>query len=146
LVSFRGESADVALRPTGSVEVARARLAELPTGGRTPLAEGVQAALDVALAAGSAGGSSGRRPVIVVVSDGRANAGPPGANPLEAAWEAGAAIRARGIAAVVVDAETGRARLGLASKLAGAMGADLVHLDDLSAGSLAGALRDAIRR
>ncbi len=40
LVTFRGDTAEVALRPTSSVEVARARLAELPTGGRTPLAAG----------------------------------------------------------------------------------------------------------
>jgi magnesium chelatase subunit D len=38
LVAFRGEEAAVLLRPTGSVEVARARLVALPTGGRTPLA------------------------------------------------------------------------------------------------------------
>src|SRR2546430_560063 len=44
LVAFRGEGAEVLLRATGSVEVARARLAELPTGGRTPLAAGIVAA------------------------------------------------------------------------------------------------------
>ena len=38
MVMFRGEQADVVLRPTGSVEVAKARLAQLPTGGTTPLA------------------------------------------------------------------------------------------------------------
>ena len=34
LVTFRGDGADVALRPTGSIEVAKARLTDLPTGGR----------------------------------------------------------------------------------------------------------------
>ena len=38
LVAFRGDAAEVVLRPTGSVEIARARLAELPAGGTTPLA------------------------------------------------------------------------------------------------------------
>ena len=50
LVAFRGEQAEVLLRPTGSVEVARARLAGLPTGGRTPLAAGITTALGLATA------------------------------------------------------------------------------------------------
>src|SRR5207248_701869 len=45
LVTFRGDDAEVALRPTGSVEVARARLGALSTGGRTPLAAGIARAL-----------------------------------------------------------------------------------------------------
>lgn len=48
LVTFRGRSADVVLAPTASVEVARARLADLPTGGATPVAEALAAAADVA--------------------------------------------------------------------------------------------------
>src|SRR5918994_3121359 len=36
LIAFRDDGAEVLLRPTGSVEVARARLADLPTGGGTP--------------------------------------------------------------------------------------------------------------
>src|SRR5439155_917057 len=35
VVTFRDRDAEVVLRPTGSVEVARARLRDLPTGGRT---------------------------------------------------------------------------------------------------------------
>lgn len=46
LVTFHGEGADVVLRPTGSVEVARSRLRDLATGGRTPLAVGIEQALD----------------------------------------------------------------------------------------------------
>jgi len=43
LVTFRGSGAELALPPTSSVEVAAARLAQLPTGGRTPLAVGTAA-------------------------------------------------------------------------------------------------------
>src|SRR5205807_10117234 len=70
LVTFRDDTAEVALRPTGSVEVARARLDALPTGGRTPLAAGIRLALDTALA----GASEERRPLLVLLSDGRATA------------------------------------------------------------------------
>src|SRR5262249_4244867 len=52
LVTFRGTGAEVVLRPTGAVEVARARIADLPTGGTTPLAAGIDAALKVAVAGG----------------------------------------------------------------------------------------------
>ena len=141
LVTFRGDGADVALRPTASVEVARARLAALPTGGRTPLAAGIGAALDLAVAADRATGS--HRPLLVLVSDGRATAGPPGADPVEAAQQAAAAVRRRGVPAVVVDAESGPTRLGLAAELAAAMGARHLTLHELSATALAQVVREA---
>jgi magnesium chelatase subunit D len=137
LVTFRGDGADVALRPTGSVEVAKARLAELPTGGRTPLAAGIEAALALAAQPGS------HQPLLVLVSDGRATSGPAGVDPMEAALAAAGRVRARGIAAAVVDAEEGHARLGLARTLAEAMGARYLTVPELSAGALEGAIRQA---
>ena len=124
LVTFRDEAADVALRPTGSVEVAQARLRQLPTGGRTPLAAGITAALDVAVRH-----HGEHRPLLVVVTDGRHTSGP---DPTEAA----AAVRRRGVRAVVVDAEEGRTRLGLARTLAGTMGATYLTLSELTVEAL----------
>ena len=72
MVTFRGDAAEVVLKPTSSVEVARARLAELPTGGRTPLAAGILAALDLATAPGR---SAAHRPLLVLFTDGRATSG-----------------------------------------------------------------------
>ncbi|MFP5375713.1 MAG: VWA domain-containing protein, partial [Acidimicrobiia bacterium] len=141
LVAFRGEGAEVVLRPTGSVEVASARLAGVVTGGRTPLAAGLEAALGVCTAA--AGGS--HRPLLVLVSDGRATAAPAGAgDPVAAAHRVAAAIAAHRIDAVVVDAEEGRARLGLARALADAMGARYLALPELTTGALSGALREVL--
>ncbi|MHB1533958.1 MAG: VWA domain-containing protein, partial [Acidimicrobiales bacterium] len=141
LVAFRGENAEVLLRPTGSVEVARARLAELPTGGRTPLAAGITTA--AALAAGGAR-STTHRPVLVVVTDGRATWAPGGTDPVEAAEAAAAAVARRGIVSVVVDveqAEGGRAApLGLAVRLARLMGAEHVPLRQLTAEALRAAV------
>ncbi len=138
LVSFAGEEASVVLRPTGSVEVARARLAELRTGGRTPLAAGIDAALGVATGPGA---GDGRRPMLVVVSDGRATAGPGGVEPLEAARVAAARVRAAGVPAVVVDVEDGPVRLGLALDLAEAMGAVHLGMAELTGASLAAGIR-----
>jgi len=156
LVAFRGDGAEVLLRPTGSVEVARARLADLPTGGRTPLAAGIETAL--AVATSPANGSSGHRPLLVLVSDGRATAAGRGdpvdaaqraaaagrGDPVDAAQRAAAAVRTRGVDAVVVDAETGAGRLGIAADLATTMGARYLRLGEVSAGTLEHALREVM--
>jgi len=139
LVTFRGDDAEVVLRPTGSVEVARARLAELPTGGRTPLAAGIQAALAVARGAGG-----GHRPLLVLLTDGRATAAPPGVDPLEAARTAAAAVRRSGVPAVVVDVEDGPTRLGLGAQLAAAMGARHLGVAELTAANVVSAVRAAV--
>jgi magnesium chelatase subunit D len=137
LVTFAGEEARVALRPTGSVEVAQARLTDLPTGGRTPLGPGLRSALEIVRAA--AHRDPDRRPVIVVVTDGRAtSAGPsPATDPTGVALTAATEIAAAGIEALVVDAETGDVRLGLARQLAETMGAHYTALPDLRADALA---------
>jgi magnesium chelatase subunit D len=140
LVTFRGDEAQVALRPTGSVEVARARLADLATGGRTPLAAGISTALQLALSAGQ--GAQSHQPLVVLVSDGRATSGGNGVDPVVAAREAAETVRRRGIPAVVVDVESGPGRLGLAADLALAMGARHVPVEELTAG----ALTDVVRR
>jgi magnesium chelatase subunit D len=141
VVAFRADGAEVLLRPTGSVEVARARLADLPTGGRTPLAAGIDTALAVATSPASR--SAGHRPLLVVLSDGRATAALDG-DPVVAAQRAAATVRSRRIDAVVVDAEEGSGRLGLAAELAEEMGARYVRLAGLSSGELEHALREVI--
>ncbi len=140
MVAFRGESAEVVLRPTGSVEVARARLAELHTGGRTPLAAGLAQVTSLVRAAQRPGGP---RPAVVLVTDGRATAG--GADPLAAADAAAAELATTGVACLVVDAETGPARLGLARSLAATLSADYVLLEDVERPAGGAALADTIR-
>jgi magnesium chelatase subunit D len=144
LVSFRGDRAEVLLRPTGSVEIARARLVDLPTGGRTPLAAGIAAALELATAPAR---SASHLPRLVVVTDGRATAGPPGRDPLDAAGSAADNVRRAGIDALVVDVEgtggpLGRPRLGLARQLADRMGGRHVQLAGLDSDRLSRAIRD----
>jgi len=141
LVTFRGDAADVALRPTSSVEVARARLTALPTGGRTPLAAGIRTALDVATASGR---PAAHQPLLVLITDGRATSpGPSGGDPVTAARDAGEAVRRRGVSAVVVDAEDGPICLGLARELATVMGARYLTLPELSAPALDAAVRES---
>jgi magnesium chelatase subunit D len=132
LVTFRGSDAEVALPPTGAVEVARARLDRLPTGGRTPLAAGLLRAHQVLASARRK--DPLRRPLLVVVTDGRHTAG---ADPLPAA---GLLARER-VPAVVVDCESGPVRLGLAKRLAGALQAEWLPLEQVRADALTSVVR-----
>ncbi|MET9800049.1 putative cobaltochelatase [Streptomyces sp. NPDC006368] len=137
LVTFRGASADVALPPTSSVDAAAARLEQLPTGGRTPLAAGLLKAHDVLRVERLRDPS--RRPLLVIVTDGRATGGP---EPLALAARAAGLHAAEGTASVVVDCESGPVRLGLAAELARQLGGTAVTLDELRADSIAGLVRD----
>ncbi|MFF0746096.1 putative cobaltochelatase [Streptomyces sp. NPDC004111] len=137
LVTFRGREADVALPPTSSVDAAAVRLETLPTGGRTPLAAGLLKAHDVLRVERLRDPS--RRPLLVVVTDGRATGGP---EPVALAGRAARLHRAEGIASVVVDCESGMVRLGLAAELARELGGTAVTLDELRADSIAGLVKD----
>ncbi|PJN12886.1 magnesium chelatase [Streptomyces sp. CB01635] len=137
LVTFRGSSADVALPPTSSVDAAAVRLESLPTGGRTPLSAGLLKAHDVLRVERLR--DPARRPLLVVVTDGRATGGP---EPVALAGRAARLLAAEGTASVVVDCESGPVRLGLAGQLAGELGGTAVTLDELRADSIAGLVKE----
>jgi magnesium chelatase subunit D len=131
VVTARGSSAQVSVPPTRSVELAVRRLAQVRTGGRTPLAEGLQTATEVI--DGAARREPARRPLLVVLTDGRATAGPDAPRRADAA---AAGIARRGIASVVVDCEQGMIRLGMAHTLAARLGAQCLTLDELTPAAL----------
>jgi magnesium chelatase subunit D len=143
LICFRGTGAQLLLPPTSSVEAAASRLESMPTGGQTPVTAGLAEAHATLLRERLR--DPLRRPLLVVVTDGRHTVG---GEPEAAALR----LRRDGVAAVVVDCETGPVRLGLAGVLARTLGAlylSLHDLGDLSVGTLAGsvrAYRQAIRR
>ncbi|MFG2338445.1 putative cobaltochelatase [Streptomyces yangpuensis] len=141
LVTFRGAAAELALPPTSSVDAAAARLEKLPTGGRTPLASGLLKAHEVLRIERLRDPS--RRPLLVVVTDGRAtSAGALGGDPRELTTRSARLLAADGVASVVVDCESGPVRLGLAGALAADLGGPAVTLDGLRADSLAGLVKD----
>jgi len=136
LVTFRGREARVDLPPTSSVEAGARRLRELRTGGRTPLAAGLLRSADVLRIERLRDPS--RRPLLVVVTDGRATHGG-----VDEALRAGAWIGAQHVECVVVDCESGPVRLGLADRLSAALGATRVRLEELGADALTGLVRGA---
>jgi magnesium chelatase subunit D len=140
LVTFRGTGAELALPPTWSVEAAAARLRELPTGGRTPLAAGLLRAHETLRVERIR--DPRRRPLLVVVTDGRAT-GARGGNHVGEAHAAAALLAASGTASVVVDCESGPVRLGLAGVLGQHLGGTTLRLEELAAESLAATVRSA---
>jgi magnesium chelatase subunit D len=139
MVTFRGSDAVLALPPTSSVEVGAARLEQLPTGGRTPLAAGLLRAHETLRLERLR--DPRRRPLLVVVTDGRATGGP---QALPDARRAAQLLAAQGTAAVVVDCESGPVRLGLAAELAQHLAGEAVRLDELAADSVTHLVTDLI--
>lgn len=138
LIAFRERSAELLLPPTRSLTRARRLLAELPGGGSTPLAAGIESARGLAELAAK----RGRTPFIVLLTDGRANIALDGsAGRVEADRDAGAAakrILAGGFGASVID--IGARPDPAAARIAAAMGAQCVHLPRADANALHAAL------
>ena len=103
LIAFRGTAAEVLLPPTRSLVQTKRRLAALPGGGATPLAAGLQAAMELADQARR----RGLTPTIALLTDGRANIALDGsANRALAAEDAlklARALRVTGVDGIVID-------------------------------------------
>ncbi len=131
MIAFRRQKAEVLLPITRSVDLAQKRLAEMPTGGKTPLADGLATAL-LTLAKLNKKDSE-LEPILVLVTDGRANAVEEnGGDPIEAAIKMAEKIRKAKITSVVIDTENDFIKLGVAKKVAQAMGASYYNLRQLS--------------
>jgi magnesium chelatase subunit D len=136
VITFRQREATVLLPPTSSAYIASRRLQQFTTGGKTPLAEGLLAARD--LVAREKVRDRVRRPLVVVLTDGRATGGP---DPLGRSRAAAARLVAEGASSVVIDCETSYIRLGLAGTLGGQLGAQVLRLEQLRAETLTQAVR-----
>jgi magnesium chelatase subunit D len=133
VIAFRGPQADLLLPPTSSVELAERALRVLPTGGRTPLAHALVMASEVFRRVRSA------RPempaLLVFLSDGKANVPLPdtAGDPWQQALLAASEVVSAGLPTLVLDTDAGFVRLGRATELARALGAECLPLDGLSA-------------
>ena len=131
MLAFRRQKAEVLLPITRSVDLAQKCLAEMPTGGKTPLADGLATAL-LTLARLNKKDSE-LEPILVLVTDGRANAvEEDGGDPVTAAIKMAEKIRKAKITSVVIDTENDFIKLGVAKKVAQAMGASYYSLSQLS--------------
>ncbi|HEX4704074.1 MAG TPA: magnesium chelatase subunit D family protein [Pseudonocardiaceae bacterium] len=141
VVTFRGTGAELVLPPTSSVEAAARRLRRLTTGGRTPLADGLLRSRRVLAAERLR--DPRRRALLIVLTDGRATATGAGGEPVADALRAAGFLAADRVASITVDCEHGPVRLGLAARLACALGGPCLTLAQLSADQVAMVARAA---
>ena len=139
LIGFRRDRAEVLVPVTSSVEVAQRGLAELPVGGRTPLAAGLVTACEVVRPLLLK--DPGLRPLLVLVTDGRSNVGlddKPNSRATDEALKVADEIGAdRRLSWVVIDTEDPRGiQLSRANDIATALGGPCLRIDDLRADDL----------
>lgn len=133
LVTFRGGGAELVLPPTHSVEIAAARLDQLAAGGRTPLEAGLLEAATVLRRERLR--DPRLRPLLVVVTDGRAT---DGADAMARSMRAAEHVAGLRVTTVVIDSEVGPLRLGLARRLAEVLRAEHLPVAEVSAEALTG--------
>ncbi len=140
MVGFREDRAETLLAPTSSVRQAARELADLPTGGRTPLAVGLDRGHQLVRSERKNG--STLVPLLVLVTDGRSNYAETATSPMQEAMDRARRIRNDDVPAVCFDTESGPVRMGYVRKLADEMGAQYYRLDDLESDGLTAAVRD----
>ena len=142
LLAFRGRAAELILPPTRSLVQTKRRLAGLPGGGGTPLAAGLELAMDTAGRAAA----RGLTPTIALLTDGRGNIALDGSADRVAAeadaLRMAAGIRRSAVPTVVIDTAN-RPQPGL-KVLAGALGATYIALPRADANKLAVILGQAL--
>ena len=148
VLAFRGKRAQLLLPPTRSLARAKRSLAGLPGGGGTPLAAALDAARELVESVRRAGDT----PVVVMLTDGRANVardGTPGReSAMQDALAAASALRACGASAVLLDTSP-QAQAGAqagAQALAQRMGATYLPLPHADARAMSSAVRLATGR
>ena len=142
LIAFRRNRAETLLPMTRSVELAEKQLRELPTGGRTPLAEGLAHALQMLHELERRGGGKN---VLVLVTDGRANAKEGDAG-VRRALRAAEEVAGTQALSLVLDTERAVPRVGIAPELARRMDARYYTLEQLSTEGVLEIVRASRRR
>ena len=131
MIAFRRDRAEVLLPITRSIEFAQKKLAALPTGGKTPLAQGLIKAEDMLDRLYKQ--DPLQDPVLILITDGRAtNSLNKNTDPVRDALSEAERIGHRHMLAAVIDTESGFIKLGLAKELAQKMGASYFHVDKIS--------------
>ncbi|MDR0841917.1 MAG: VWA domain-containing protein [Acidobacteriota bacterium] len=136
LISFRKGRAELLLDITRSVYLAQKRLRELPCGGNTPLAAGI----DLAHRTLTAHQLKYRDmpSTMVLITDGRANFSDiPRIDPFEAACRAADRFARSGFGSIILDTENGRVRFHLCAALNRWLDGTLLALGDLESEGIA---------
>jgi magnesium chelatase subunit D len=142
MLAFRGQKVDVLLHPTRSIDLAQKRLERLPTGGRTPLTLGLSRTMELIRSLRLK--DPDILPVVVLVTDGRANVALSSGDPFQEACQVAARSAERPVRFLVVDTEAGPVRFGRAKTLSTALKAEYYPLEELCTEMLVDAMRELI--
>ena len=139
LIAFKGDSAELLLPPTSSIELAQKYLQEMPTGGKTPLSRGLIKGYEVIKT--ELQRDPDTCPFMVLISDGRANVSMNGESPLQETKTVAYRLREEGIQSAVIDTENSMIKFGLAQQISTALGATYLTLENLKSDSIVDAVR-----
>ncbi len=134
MITFRATEAKLLLPFTNSVHIAKKKLENLETGGKTPLAHGFKLSFEVLRQ------EKNKNPfshyILIIVSDGRGNVPFNGKNCLDQAELYGVYIKKLGIKTLILDTEVDHLAFGYSWELARLMEGKYMKLDDLNAENL----------
>ena len=130
LIAFRRERAETLLPMTRSVELAEKLLRDLPTGGRTPLAEGLAHAWKTVRELEHRGVE---KTVLILITDGRTNPVRNGGDAVQRALRAAEELAGTDALTLVLDTERAMPRVGIAPEIARRMRARYYTLEQLTA-------------
>ena len=142
MIAFRGAGSELALPPTSSANLARERLANMPTGGRTPMARALADAH--ALVRRQRLRDPDAPPFIALVSDCAANVSMAGGDAFDEALAVCERLRQDKVHAAVLDPAPRANRFGLARQVADALGGMRIPLSELRSDSIRRAVRDSV--
>ena len=145
LITFRKSEAEVKLPPTASVDLGAKLLKDLPVGGRTPLSAALVKAHELTRSVLLRDPTA--RPLVILVTDGKANVALGRRKPVEEALLIAERLAAdERVHPIVVDTEkTGIVTFGLAKKLAAVMNAPYFPIEDLKADTLVHIVKEVMQ-
>ncbi|NPV61594.1 MAG: putative cobaltochelatase [Methanotrichaceae archaeon] len=138
MIAFKGKDTEVILPPCSSVDLALNRLKELPTGGKTPLSAGLSRGLQ--LLQSEMRKDEETKPMMVLISDGRANVGL-GGKIKDELMEISERSKQLGVHTIVIDTEVVKSsfmdmRLGYCREIAETAGGKYYPISELSSEAL----------
>lgn len=142
LVAFRKDCAEELLPITRSIDLAQKKLEKLTTGGKTPLAAGIERAYNIIKK--ELKKDEKVVPLILFLSDGKTNYSISGKDPIKESLELAQKIKKENIRTIVIDTEEGFIKLEMAKTLSEALGAEYYKLENLKSEDMLKLIKNSI--
>lgn len=136
------DCAEELLPITRSIDLAQKKLEKLTTGGKTPLAAGIERAYNIIKK--ELKKDEKVVPLILFLSDGKANYSISGKDPIKESLELAQKIKKENIRTIVIDTEEGFIKLEMAKTLSEALGAEYYKLENLKSEDMLKLIKNSI--